>query len=141
VTFVPVFYPGTPDVAAATWLTIGPGEEKTGIDFGVRLVPTARVEGVVVHPAGPVPANVEVRLVNVGRPAALELLLDILSILPLRLGPDGKFTFTGVAPGQYALRRRRRLPVGAAVLRRVAAEAAQAPARAETVSGPPRTSR
>ena len=103
VRYTPVFYPGTPDVAEATFVTVGVGEERTGIDFAFRLVPTAKVDGVVVNPAGPLPPTTEVRILNLGRPAGLSAGVEIMSLLPLRPRPDGTFSFDGLAPGQYAL--------------------------------------
>jgi uncharacterized protein (DUF2141 family) len=101
VSFAPVFYPGTADAANATSVTVRAEEERTGVDFAFQLVPTARVEGTVVNPAGPLPPNTEVRVVNV-RPAGLGY-VDFGLIFPLKPRPDGTFMFSGLVPGQYAL--------------------------------------
>ena len=53
--YTPVFYPGTTSAAGATSITLGRGEERAGVDFQVQLVQTARIEVVVIPPAG-VPA-------------------------------------------------------------------------------------
>ena len=44
-TFASTFYPGTPIAAQAGIVSLGRAEERTGIDFSLQLVPTARVEG------------------------------------------------------------------------------------------------
>ncbi len=103
VAYALVFYPGTADLSAATFVTVGAEEERTGIDFAFRLVPTATLQGLVVNPAGQLPATTEVRLVNIGKPAGFTAALDIMSLLPRRPRPDGSFVFTGLTPGQYAI--------------------------------------
>ena len=103
VTLAPIFYPGTPDVSAATFVTVRPEEEKTDIDFAFRLIPTARIEGVVVNPGGSLPPTTEVRIVNIGKPTGFTAAIDFMMLLPLRPKPDGTFVFSGLAPGSYAL--------------------------------------
>ena len=98
-----MFYPGTPDLSSAMWITVGPGEEKTGIDIPLRFVPTARVEGTVSSALGPLPPNVEIRIVSFSRTTGVTIPLDINMLLPARPAPDGRFTFSGVPPGQYAV--------------------------------------
>ncbi len=100
--YAPVFYPGTTSAAGATAIRIGPGEERGGIDFQIQLVPTARVEGVVVPPAGVPPQSVQLLLVGGDDRGAPELLgMSLLN----RATPDaeGKFSFRAVAPGRYTL--------------------------------------
>jgi protocatechuate 3,4-dioxygenase beta subunit len=97
-----VYYPGTSDVSSAAPVKVDAGEERTGIDFTYRPVATSRVDGVVINPAGPLPTNVDVRLVRVDATAAGRL-GGFIERLPLRPRPDGRFTFEGIAPGEYAL--------------------------------------
>jgi hypothetical protein len=97
-----VYYPGTSDVSSALPVKVEAGEERTGIDFMYRPVPTSRVDGVVINPAGPLPANVDVRLVRVDAAAAGRL-GGIMERLPLRPRPDGSFTFEGIVPGEYVV--------------------------------------
>src|SRR3954453_6275430 len=52
--FAPTYYPGVVNAGEAGKITVGPGQEVSGMDFQVQLVPTATVSGVVVG-AGPVP--------------------------------------------------------------------------------------
>ena len=51
-TYAPVYYPGTTIPDEATVITLGTGEEKTGVDLTMQLVPTARLTGLVVDPDG-----------------------------------------------------------------------------------------
>jgi len=61
--FVPVYYPGTAAPAQATLLTLRAGEERSGVDFPLTMVPTARVEGLVSSPDGAVPAGTQITLI------------------------------------------------------------------------------
>jgi hypothetical protein len=45
VAYAGVFYPGATVVASAATVTIAAGEERRGVDFPLKLVRTARVEG------------------------------------------------------------------------------------------------
>ena len=47
-----VYYPGTVDPLAASVVSLSAGEERTGINFSLQMVPTARLEGTVVDPDG-----------------------------------------------------------------------------------------
>jgi len=110
VRYAPVFYPGTSDASQARTVKVAAGEERAGVDFALMLVPTVRVSGSVSNSTGPLPSNVEVRLLSVGEgpPAGL----DIISILPTRPTTDGKFTFNGIAPGQYVAAASTTAPAG-----------------------------
>lgn len=92
-----VYYPGTLQPASATAVTLGVSEERGGIDMQLQIVPLTDVSGTVIGPDGAVPANVDVRLVENGVPAALARTQST------RLRPDGTFSMSGIAPGQYTL--------------------------------------
>lgn len=102
-TYAPVYYPGTTRPASAVTMTVGVAEVRAGIDLQLQLVPTARVSGTVIA-AGGAPAgglqSTTVMLVDTEQP------LPGLGIRVARLEPNGRFTFTGVPPGQYALNAR-----------------------------------
>jgi hypothetical protein len=93
-----VYYPGTVDVAGATVIRLNPGEERTDVDFAVQLVPTARVQGVVMGPDGQPSANANVQLI-----APATGLGGFFDNASTRTGPDGHFQFVGVAPGPYQI--------------------------------------
>ena len=50
--YASVFYPGTTVAAMASTVTLGQGEERLGVDFPIKLVRTAKLEGTVIVPAG-----------------------------------------------------------------------------------------
>ena len=117
VTYAPMFYPGTPISSQAATITVAAGEERTGIDFPVGLVPTARVEGIVVDPEGSVAANTSVSLIST------EQRIPGFAFEGFRSGrtnAEGRFTFAGLTPGQYMVM----------VRAATKAEAAQPPAAA-----------
>lgn len=96
VTYAPVFYPGTTDATAITTITVGPGEERGGIDFALQLVPVVKVSGMVLDADGQTPRSPQVSLMPAGGS-------PIRSMVQVRVTPDGKFSASGVSPGRYTL--------------------------------------
>jgi hypothetical protein len=104
VAFTPVFYPGTTVAASAATIALGPGEERTGIDFALRLVRTSTIEGTVAVPAGIAPQSVQLMLTpSTSGSNAANVTVDMVSIQRAPVGADGRFKYTGVAPGQYTI--------------------------------------
>ncbi len=93
--YAPVYYPGTTAPASAVTITVGPGEEKSNVDFQYQVVPVARVEGVVISPQSL--QNIQVTLVNTGH--------NVPGISPgsARADAQGAFRISNVPPGQYAV--------------------------------------
>jgi hypothetical protein len=95
--YAPVYYPGTTTPSSAAAIAVGPGEEKSGIDFQYQVVPIARIEGIVTSTNSQVPPNVQVSLVNSG--------FAVPGISPggARADQQGSFRIQNVPPGQYTL--------------------------------------
>ncbi len=93
--YAPVYYPGTTAPAGATTVSLGPGEEKSGIDFQYQVVPIARIEGIVT--GLPSPQGVQITLVNTG--------FDVpgAGTGNARVDQQGTFRIPNVPPGQYRL--------------------------------------
>jgi hypothetical protein len=95
--YAPVYYPGTTSPAQAGTIALAAGEEKPGLDFQLQRVPVARIEGLVINPAGQALRNIQVSLV------------DAVGSLPgidrnsARAGAEGRFQLSNVPPGQYTL--------------------------------------
>jgi Carboxypeptidase regulatory-like domain len=93
--YAPVYYPGTTAPANAQTISLGPGEEKGGIDFQYQVVPIARIDGIVsgVQSA----QGVQLTLVNTG--------FDVPGVGPgnARVDQQGTFRISNVPPGQYRL--------------------------------------
>jgi hypothetical protein len=96
--YAPVYFPGTTDPLAATVVTVAAGEERTGVDFSLPLVPVARLEGTVLGPGGQPPLNTQVTITASGGVTAVRP-----TSTSARPSPDGKFAATGVAPGRYTV--------------------------------------
>ena len=105
--YVPVYYPGTTAPAQATLLTLRAGEERNGVDFPLALVRTARVEGTVSSPDGPLPPTTSVDLVHTDRGASGAVFEGFRTT---RAGADGQFHFADVAPGAYTVAARAAVP-------------------------------
>ena len=92
--YAPVFYPSTTLAMSASTIALGPAEEKVALDIQLQLVPLGTITGTVAGDARAVQSTtVELSDSNTGLPG--------LSAKSTRPGPDGRFTFTGVTPGQY----------------------------------------
>jgi len=95
-----IFYPGVSVPAQASVIKLGSGEEKTDVNFQLRLIATSRVSGVATGPDGPV-ANLGVRLVVPADGLVSESEFDVATAITKA---DGSFAFYGVPPGQFLLK-------------------------------------
>ena len=93
VRYAPVYFPGTTRAAEATLISVGSGDEQSAIDFQLQVVRPVRVEGTVaVEPGAP---PLMLFLSSSGGP--------VQGTMTTRTAPDGKFSFSNVSPGTYAL--------------------------------------
>jgi len=93
-----IFYPGTPDRAAAVPVPVGAGDERSGIDLQLQLTATHRIEGVVTMPYGAPAAGVRVTATPAG--ATTGRVSDDRSARTDRVG---RYTISGLVPGTYDL--------------------------------------
>lgn len=99
--YAPVFYPRTTIFSQAVAVNVVPGEEKTGIDFGLQLVQLARLQARVLGPDGQPPPMVQARLVPATQPPALSMTgLDAGLFFPIT---DGVLRINSIPPGEYTL--------------------------------------
>ncbi len=98
--FSPVFFPGTPDDNAAVRVHVDVGEERAGVDFELRPVPMAAIEGIV---SGDVPnlATVQVTLIPFGPRVATGMSSNSLS--GRAIDAQGRFRYANLPPGSYRL--------------------------------------
>lgn len=99
VDFAPVFFPGVATKADALVVSVKAGEERTGIDTVLAMIPTAKLTGTVVAGEGSLPANLQVNVVA----------HDTIPGIPFsgfgtaRVDKDGKFVSAGLPPGDYTV--------------------------------------
>ena len=95
--YAPTFYPGTGNVGEAQRLTVAAGQTITSINLTLLPIQTANISGSVVDTDGkPVAGGI---VMTVPKNSA-----QVVNIVPTPVRPDGKFTVTGLAPGEYTLR-------------------------------------
>jgi hypothetical protein len=101
VAYAPVFYPGTISASNAASIHLGPAEERTDVDLPLQLVRTARLEGIVVAPPG-VPPQMTQLILTQGGPMVpgMPMAMSLGRVSP---DSDGRFSYSGIAPGQYTI--------------------------------------
>jgi len=96
----PVFHPGTANSALASKVTVAVGEERSGIDIRLELVPMARIDGTVTTPDGRDLSGVQVILTSLGAPAPTGEFAGA-TLSPRTPDAAGRFSFAAVPPGEY----------------------------------------
>lgn len=94
------FYPGSDSPGSAEVVELRSGEERTGLDLALPLVPTVSVSGVVMGPDGPV-GNVGVRFRRSGDAVAAD---DSFDVAAATTRPDGSFHMPALPVGSYVAR-------------------------------------
>jgi hypothetical protein len=87
-------------VAGATRVSLGAGDDKTGVDFELTPTVATRVSGTVTGGVSPMLAS-QIRLSPAGESENAVAITDLPAML---VQPDGRFDFSGVPPGQYMIR-------------------------------------
>jgi protocatechuate 3,4-dioxygenase beta subunit len=106
VAYASLYFPGTADTNAASVITLGPEETRTGIDLTMAFVPTARIAGTVLDQDGRPMPGAQISLTPAGSSSDFARLIEGIARSMSRTGADGSFTITGVTPGQYAINAR-----------------------------------
>jgi len=104
--YATVYFPGVVDAGSASQIAVTAGQERSGIDFSLQLVPTAVLGGVVIGLDGqPVTSGAQVLLTRAQspQPAGGGVIAAAFSSRNLGLDRFGKFSLAGVEPGQYTL--------------------------------------
>lgn len=103
--FAPVYYPGTTVAADAVPVTLGPGEERGGVDFPLQLVRTAQIRGRLIDEGGrPQPnQNISVRAPQLQISDTLQFIEAAFGNASARTSADGSFVLSAVRPGRYTI--------------------------------------
>jgi hypothetical protein len=92
----PVFFPGTPDPALASTVSLTPGESVSGVNMALVATPLASASGVATNQRGaPMTAGT---ISAIPRGMAQNGFARATA-----LRPDGTFRITGLPPGEYTL--------------------------------------
>ena len=98
--YLPTYYPGTPNPANAQPISIGIAEELS-VQFALVAGRFARVSGTARYSDGQPAYPAEVSVLP--RVSSGMFLLTDDGSNATRTGPDGNFSVTGVAPGEYTI--------------------------------------
>ncbi len=100
--YTAVFYPGALTAAQAGVITLKAGEERSGVDVSVQFVRTASIDGVVLATGSVRLEAVELLMMPRVSASGADMTVNISSA-NRRVGPDGKFSYTGITPGAYTI--------------------------------------
>jgi hypothetical protein len=96
--FAPLCYPSTFAQADAAPVPVAAGQEITGIDIAIRMVPTARVSGSIVGMDGQPAGGTSLTLTDADQSSASTAMAKFTAA-----DRGGKFEFTNVPPGHYLM--------------------------------------
>jgi len=108
--YVPVYYPGTTDLQAASSVIVQPGSDFNGVNFTISRSTPRKVRGIAVDGA----TGQTVRM------ASVTLVSRTASTLAAVAAPgrsDGTFEFQSVFPGSYYAVATSRIPLGGGAVR------------------------
>jgi len=99
--YAPVFFPSTRALSSATPITVGPGEEREGIDITLQYVPTARIVGTVTDVDGSPAPQAQIVATMVTDAFTMDLFRGTIG----STSPDarGRFSYDGLSPGRYVI--------------------------------------
>jgi hypothetical protein len=100
--YAPTYYPGTPNVTEAQRVTVGLGQEQSGVVFSLVATRLVRVTGAVVSSQGLPVANAMVMLT----PAGGRTGAPMMQTAATRVDATGQFRLSNVAPGRYVAQAR-----------------------------------
>ena len=98
-------YPAASTLTGATFITLGAGQDRTRVDFRLKPARGVRLAGAVTGPPHAI-GGVNVRLVLADDPDDTSALFVASTVSE----PDGRFEFSGVAPGHYRVCAERSAP-------------------------------
>jgi hypothetical protein len=97
--YTPTYFPGTAVASDLVPVSIGAGEERTGVNFAIQPVPVATVAGTIVAPDASPLASLQPRITLTAEAESSGLVFTRGALV----GADGRFTFAGVPPGRFTV--------------------------------------
>ena len=98
--FAPTYYPGTPNLAEATRITLKSGQEMAGAHFALVVTKMARIRGRVLASSGE-PVGRSMLMLTPSDPLMSSFSFSAAN--NAMIGANGEFQFTNVSPGRYNL--------------------------------------
>jgi hypothetical protein len=96
VAYSSVYFPASPRANDAEIIHLAAGDERRDVDLRTSLVSLVRVDGTIAGAPGAA-GNVQIQL----RPSGQNAAGTVLNSQTTRPGPDGRFAFAAVPPGNY----------------------------------------
>lgn len=97
--FGPVYFPGTPNHSEAVRVRVEPGDERAGVDFELRPVRMAAIDGVVRDVA--TFAGVQVSIIPSG--PRISTVMSSNSLSGRAIDAEGRFRYANLPPGSYRI--------------------------------------
>lgn len=112
VAYTAVYFPGVADAATASVVSVGAGEDRSGVDIACVLVPTATISGKVFGADGDAVTGLQVRLESTKSSGGgiADLITSLVGRAGARITGD-EFSIPNVPPGHYRLIARAKPPV------------------------------
>jgi len=98
--YASTYYPGTGNVAEAQRMTLGIGQEQSGVNFALQAVRTVKISGLAFDSTGAPLVNGAVSLIPAD---AVGGAVAVFGGNAGRVRGDGSFSIANVAPGNYTL--------------------------------------
>ena len=102
--YAPTYFPSVLEAASATAVTVGSGEERTGLEIRLRKSVAVRVAGRVTSDiAGDAPVSLTLQPYQVGGARGGNFMMNTMAGRSTMASGDGRFAIPNVTPGEYIL--------------------------------------
>ena len=102
--YAPTYFPSVMDAASASEVTVGSGEERSGLEIRLRKTVAVRVAGRVTSElAGDAPVSLTLQPFQAGGARGGNFMVNQMGGRSAMAGGDGRFVFPNVTAGEYIL--------------------------------------